>query len=138
MGKILDRMKGLILLVVSILAFLVYSHFKDQENNERDYDFQKYGMFTLGRVVEYSSRTNGGSSQDLKFAYLVQNKYYLEESDYYVPVENGPKEGSLFMAVYLPKYPKISGLLLDYPVKCAGDFNKYMEEFKTHRPKFGK
>jgi len=137
----LEKNKELILFVILLIIFIVYNYSKRQQDNERNYDFEKYGMFTQGRVVEYSPKIiqrYAPTPPEIKFSYLVQGKYYLEKSESYVPNENGPQAGSFFMAVYLPKYPQISGLLLDYPIKSAGDYNKYIKEFKIHRPKFSK
>jgi len=128
------------ILIVSILViFIAYGYNQLRENKKSD-DLGKIEMYTIGKVVEYSPRALQAdpSSPGLKFSFQVQGKDYLEESFYDVPDKNGPQAGSLFMAVYLPRDPQICTLLLDYPVKNTGDYNKYIEEFKIHRPKFGK
>ena len=135
----LDEKNKRIIVVSILVIFSVYAYFQLQENKKND-DLEKIEMFTLGRVVEYSPRVlqTDSSSPKLKFAYKVQGKDYLEESYYDVPDKNGPQPGSLFMAVYLQKYPQICTLLLNCPVKSAAEYNKYIEEFKIHCPKFDK
>lgn len=129
----LDR---LIIVILCILG-IYFACKEDKQYKDKNNNLEKFGMFTIGRVVQYDRKNYGqaGSSPEIKFSYLVHGKYYLAESDYSVPNENGPQEGSFFMAIYLPNNPQIGILLLDYPVKSAGDFNKYMEEFKIKHPR---
>ena len=142
MKNVSNKMRGPALIIVAILVFLFANYTLRQQRNERNSSFNQYGMFTLGCVVDYQHRISGApgtnTSPSIKFAYKVQGQNYVEESDYYVPDENGPQVGSMFMAVYLPANPQKAALLLNYPVKNADDFNKYLEEFKTNRPKFDK
>jgi len=135
-------MTGPILLVIGIIALIVFRYNVYNQNEKMIGDFERFGTFTLGKVIEYNTKTYGpngvGSSPSIKFSYRVQGIEYLEESDYNVPNENGPNGGCLFMAVYLPNEPQKCVLLLNYPVKDNVDYKKYIEEFKTKRPKLEK
>lgn len=138
MEKIPFKMNGPIILIIGIIALIVFRYSVFNHNTNEIDDFMKYGMFTLGKVVAYNAKTYGpngvGSSPSIRFSYRVQGVEYLEESDYNVPNENGPNEGCLFMAIYLPNNPRKCILLLNYPVKDSVDYEKYIEEFKTQRP----
>ena len=132
------KLTGPIILITGIIALLVFRYNVRNQNERENSDFDKKGVFTLGKVIDYSARTygtNGGSSAFLKFSFKVQGVKYTAESDYNVPDDDGPKSGSLFMAVYLPNTPKKCALLLNFPVRDSSDYKRYIEEFKVNRPK---
>jgi uncharacterized protein YxeA len=134
-------MKDIIILIVLIIIFIIISNYKHQQYKGKNYALEESGIFTLGQVIKYKPKTYYSFSAQpafIRFSFKVKNKDFLGVSNYNVPEENGPQEGSLFIAVYLPSNPNECALLLDYPVKSIGDYNKYIEEFKTNRPKLDK
>jgi hypothetical protein len=133
-----DKVKGPILIIVSVLTIIWLSYRTHQQNLSLIDRFEKEGLFTIGKVVEYEPRTvgrSGGSSAFLKISYTINGLSYISECSGFIPETDGPKEGERYVAIYLPSEPRTCTLLLDYPVIDSLEFNKYMNAFKLNHPK---
>lgn len=135
MEKNQRNMNGPILLVVSLLAIGIMMHYTKNKNESQNKYFMENGLYTIGKVIEYSAHTITGSSAFTRISYKVNGVEYQVESDYNVPGQNGPAKGEQFMAMYLPNEPEKCALLFDYPVKDSSDYKRYIEEFKKNPPK---
>ncbi len=131
-------------LLVCIFIIIVISKYMQQSRQAQIEYMEDNGAYTIGKIIEYSPSTLiglGGSPQSIDFSYSVQGKEYetrYNDGDYPVPNKDfGPKEGKLFMAIYLPNKPEKCALLFDYPVMDSADYKLYFEAFKIKRPKLG-
>ena len=129
------KYNGLIVLILCLIVFLIARNNTIINKDSQNKYLEKNGRYTIGTVIEYGSHNFSGSSQYIVISYKVQGIEYQTNSDYYVPFKNGPKEGEMFMAMYLPNEPKKCALLFDYPVKDSSDYKRYAEEFKKNPPK---
>lgn len=130
-----QKHNGLIVLVICLIVFLVLGHNTEVRNKARNKYLEENGLYTIGKVIEYYPKTITGESQYIKISYKVQGKEYQVSSGYNVPFKDGPEEGELFMAMYLPNEPEECALLYDYPIKDSAVYKRYIEEFKTNPPK---
>jgi hypothetical protein len=143
MKKKLNSVQGYssFIILIAIILFLAYWH---NQKTERITDqcsyIETHGEYTIGKVIDYQPSSNviGEGPQLIKFNYNVNGKEFLTSytnSEYPVPASNGPIEGNLYMVIYLPSNPKIAAMLYNYPVSSISDYNKYIEDFKSKRPK---
>ena len=128
-------MNGPIILIICLIVFLVARQSNIISTKDRNKYLEENGLFTIGKVIEYSAHSITGSSQYIIISYKVNGLEYQVSSGYYVPFKNGPESGEMFMAMYLPNDPKKCALLFDYPVKDSSDYKKDIEEFKKYPPK---
>jgi len=131
----LEKFNGLIVLIICFIVYLVVGHNTDVNNKARNKYLEENGLYTIGKVIEYSEHIATGGSQYIKISYKVMGIEYQVSSGYNVPFKDGPKAGELFMAMYLPYEPEKCALLYDYPVKDSTDYKRYIEEFKKNPPK---
>ena len=133
-----DKLKGPVLVILSILTIILLSYQTRQQNLYLIDRFEKEGQFTIGKVAEYEPRTggtSGGSSAFLKISYTINGLGYVSECSGFIPADDGPREGEKYVAIYLPSEPKKCTLLLDFPVRDSLEFKNYMNIFKLNRPR---
>ena len=130
-----EKLNSLFFLIATLLIIAVMMHINQNNIDSQNNYFEENGLYTISKVIEYSAQTVTGSSAFIRISYKVNNFEYEVESDYNAPSKNGPKEGSLFMSIYLPNEPEKCALLFDYPVKDSSEYKHYIKEFKKNRPK---
>ena len=135
MSPKLEKLNGPILLIVSLLVIAVMMHITKNNIESQNKYFEENGLYTISKVIEYSAHTITGSSAFTLISYKVNGIEYQVESNYNVPGQNGPKEGEMFMAMYLPNEPEKCALLFDYPIKDSSDYKHYIAKFKNNPPK---
>ncbi len=102
-----------------------------------------YAIGTITSFIEHNGGFNGGivnvspHGTFLKFKYIIKNKEYTQNygnADYFIG-EVGQKVGDRFLVFYHNKNPKESIMLFLYPIKDSSDLKKYIDKFKSEKPK---
>jgi hypothetical protein len=150
------------LISVSLVIILYVSDIISENHLEQKF---QSGKFTIGEIIssEYSKSLQGKmncydkkvntaairsiaqiipskfSYQIITFTYKIDGKSFITKNssqDYPNDLDKEPLFGDKYLAIYLLDKPEDCVLLFNYPIKDSTDYNKYIDFFKAHNPRF--
>lgn len=130
------QLKFLIFILLFCLISWIYSSVKDE--NQAKSIILNHGL-TTGKIDRHIISSSGKSIQyGIEYSYLaeeesIQNRYY-ENAFVNVPEEK-PNLEIEYLVIYEKGNPKNSFILLNYPLRSQGDFEKYEKIFAEGIPK---
>jgi hypothetical protein len=130
------------ILVLIIFVSIYFSYYNYQENISFNALRNNYAL-SKGKINNYFisnkvSLRGGSGSNDVKYTYLVNNKEFenkYSERGYIDIPDIKPDLNIEYMVLYQKDNPKNSVILLNYPLRRQGDFEKYEKMFAEGIPK---
>jgi hypothetical protein len=130
------------ILVLIIFVSIYFSYYNYQENRSFNALKNNYAL-SKGKITNYFisnkvSLRGGSGSNDVKYIYSVNNKEFenkYSERGYIDIPDIKPDLNIEYMVLYQKDNPKNSVMLLNYPLRRQGDFEKYEKIFAEGIPK---